>query len=206
DVSNINQKALYIGGTNAADVIEVRRGSSTTMVEVMINGVSRGQFSTSGLARIIVYGNAGDDTITINTNIGAIAAYLYGEEGNDTLRAGAGISVLDGGLGNDQLFGGASNDFLVGGAGSDTSSGGGGDDIMLGGIYSMSEDLDAAAAILSTWSQGGYTTRIQSLKTGVGQYGVYKLDSRTVFDDAATDSLTGATGDDWFIASSADKT
>src|SRR5439155_11611788 len=121
------QYALFVGGTNGSDTIEVRRGSSPTSFNVVMNGLDKGQFSApagSFIGAIFVYGNGGDDSITVNTNLGALPVALYGGAGNDILRGGAGNSLLDGGDGNDQLIGTGVEDFLFGRAGADTLSGG----------------------------------------------------------------------------------
>ena len=55
-------------------------------------------------ALIQVFGQGGNDTISLDETNGALpAAQLFGGAGNDT---------LTGGSGNDQLFGGAGNDTL----------------------------------------------------------------------------------------------
>lgn len=56
-----------------------------------------------------------------------------GNELNNTLYAGPGGAILDGGLGDDTLSGGAGNDRLIGGQGNDTLQGRGGKDWLSGG-------------------------------------------------------------------------
>ena len=58
---------------------------------------------------------------------------LYGEGGNDVMKAGAGKDYLDGGAGRDRLFGGKNDDELIGGDGKDLLNGGKGDDVLNGG-------------------------------------------------------------------------
>lgn len=84
------------------------------------------------------YGGAGNDTLGNTT----FAGELYGEDGNDELTAGNGLtSILDGGAGNDwikaangasQIFGGAGNDFIFGlGNGIKTVQAGAGNDYVV---------------------------------------------------------------------------
>jgi len=65
----------------------------------------------------IVFGSAGDDTISGNR----FANQLFGGNGNDYLFGGAGRDFLSGGNGNDTLRGGSGADVLRGGRGNDTA-------------------------------------------------------------------------------------
>lgn len=58
---------------------------------------------------------------------------MYGYDGDDTLRGGAGDDQLYGGNGNDTLTGGNDNDALYGEDGNDSLSGGSGIDLLYGG-------------------------------------------------------------------------
>ena len=70
------------------------------------------------IARIVVYGGAGDDDISVANGV-TIPAWLYGEAGNDRLRGGEGADVLVGGPGDDLLVGDNGRDLLIGGTGAD---------------------------------------------------------------------------------------
>jgi Ca2+-binding RTX toxin-like protein len=97
---------LYVGGTTGNDTIAIAlSGANTT---VTINSVSAGAFAPTG--RIIVFSLAGNDNVSLAATI-TRSAWLYGDDGNDT---------LTGGGGNDRLFAGAGTDSQVGGAGNDT--------------------------------------------------------------------------------------
>jgi len=198
-----------IGGTNGADTIMVQKGTTAGGIQVIINGVNQGQFfapAGTTFSRIVVYGNDGNDNITINSNLGAMMACVYGQGGNDTLIGGAGTSMLDGGDGNDSIVGGAANDILVGGGGTDTITTGKTDNIIIGGFYSLTEDLDAAFALLGEWSLNlGFSTRVSALRTGVGTNSVYALNTQTVYNDSTIDNLFGAAaGSDWYFLGSGD--
>lgn len=95
-----------------------------------------------------VYGNAGDDAITLPDSFDYAA---YGGAGRDTitggdrgdfalagaqgdrLRGGGGLDTLHGEDGNDWIWGGDDSDLLVGGRGHDRLSGGDAGDDLLGG-------------------------------------------------------------------------
>jgi Ca2+-binding RTX toxin-like protein len=211
DPSTPSQLALFIGGGSGDDVIEVRRGSSANMLHVLVNSVDKGEFartsSAGTIGRVIIYGNDGNDTITVNADVDPIVAVLYGGAGNDTLRGGAGNNVLDGGAGDDILTGNAAADILIGGSGLDTLYAGGGDDILIGGIYLPSEDLDAVAAILAEWASSlSYNQRIADLRSGVGANGIYQVNNTTVIDDGTADTLNGDKDQDWFWLLGLDQT
>jgi Ca2+-binding RTX toxin-like protein len=114
--------------------------------------------------------------------------------------------MLDGGDGNDSIAGGNANDILIGGGGSDVITTGKTDNIIIGGIYSMTEDLDAAWAMLGEWSLNlGFSARVSALRSGVGTNSVYALNSQTVYDDGTLDKLFGAAaGQDWYFLGSGD--
>ena len=82
---------------------------------------------------IQVFGQGGNDTITMNEVNGALpAANLFGGDGNDTSPAARATTMLFGQAGNDTLLGKGGNDLLFGGDGNDTLTGGDGDDQMFG--------------------------------------------------------------------------
>src|SRR5262249_13427343 len=92
-----------------------------------------GKATVANTALIQVFGQGGNDTITLDEANGALpAAQLFGGAGNDTLTGGSGADQLCGGAGNDTLLGKGGNDLLFGGAGNDTLVGGAGDDQVFG--------------------------------------------------------------------------
>src|SRR5262249_21385763 len=80
-----------------------------------------------------VFGEGGNDTITLNEANGALPkANIFGGAGNDIITGGSGADMLFGQAGNDTLLGKGGNDFLFGGAGNDVLTGGDGDDQVFG--------------------------------------------------------------------------
>src|SRR5207253_2023790 len=196
--------------------------SSTQGLKVTINGNVVGGTSTPTIFRptghIIVYGQAGNDTITLasavisgSTVFVTKPAVLSGDAGNDTLSA-AGSSannVLLGGAGNDTLTGGSGRDLLIGGSGSDVIDGGGNDDILIGGLTSYDNEaagginFAALNAIMSEWGNTGHTYSQRVANISNSGFSA-PLNSSTVFDDHASDTLTGGAGTDWFFSSTLD--
>ena len=96
---------LSVIGGNAKDLITLSRDAAGRL---LINGgtvsIDGGVSTVANTTLIQVFGQGGNDTITLDESNGALpAAHLFGGDGNDT---------LIGGSGNDQLFGGAGNDTL----------------------------------------------------------------------------------------------
>jgi Ca2+-binding RTX toxin-like protein len=111
-------------------------------------GISTGNVSLAlaNVEGLDVHGLGGNDTLTIASMAGSQltgAITFWGDDGNDTLNAGAAGNVIiahggsgndtfTGGSGDDHLFGDSGNDQLIGGAGNDVINGGTGDDRLWG--------------------------------------------------------------------------
>ena len=105
--------------------------------QILVNGgavsVLGGTPTVANTALMQVFGQAGNDTITLNEASGALpAANLFGGVGNDTLTGGSGGDLLFGQSGNDTLLGRGGTDLLFGGEGNDTLTGGDADDQVFG--------------------------------------------------------------------------
>jgi Ca2+-binding RTX toxin-like protein len=212
DPRDATKQALVIDGTASADTIVVSAAAGNG-VTVSINGATVGTFALDGgvpFGRIIVNAGDGNDVVQLTGGLN-VSALLFGGNGNDTLDAtgSSAANALVGGAGMDTLIGGSGNDVLIGGLGTDTIDGSGGDDILIGGTTKYDSDQAALCAILAEWGRTDetYATRVSHLKappkgrTGVGGVnGSIFLNTSTVFDDAATDVLTGGSGMDWFFA------
>jgi Ca2+-binding RTX toxin-like protein len=104
---------------------------------ILVNGgavaILGGPATVANTSLIQVFGQAGNDTITVNEANGAMPTVnLFGGDGNDILTGGSGNDMLFGQAGNDTLLGKGGNDFLFGGDGNDTLTGGAGDDQVFG--------------------------------------------------------------------------
>ena len=113
--SDSTRTDLVIGGTTGADVITVVPGVLGLMT-VTVNGTSVGVFTPTG--RVVVYGNDGDDSITVSPG-STLPANIDGGAGNDTIHGGDGNDTIAGGDGNDTLYGGMGADLVTGGNGND---------------------------------------------------------------------------------------
>ena len=54
---------------------------------------------------------------------------------------------------------------------------------------------------MAEWTRTDHTfqQRVDALMAGVGQGGQFALNATTVSDDSSVDTLTGASGTDWFL-------
>src|SRR5215217_3159808 len=105
--------------------------------KILVNGgavnVAGGTSTVANTALIQVFGQAGNDTITLSEINGALPrANLFGGANNDTLTGGSGGDQLFGQGGHDTLLGKGGSDLLFGGADNDTLTGGDADDQVFG--------------------------------------------------------------------------
>ena len=89
--------------------------------QVLVNGgavsVIGGTPTVANTALIQVFGQGGNDAVTLNEANGALPrANLFGGAGNDVLTGGSGGDQLFGQSGNDTLLGKGGFDFLFGGS------------------------------------------------------------------------------------------
>src|SRR5262245_802056 len=125
---------LSVFGDNLNNTITLSRNAAGN---ILVNGgavaVQGGTPTVANTGLIQVFGQGGNDVITLNEANGALPrANLFGGAGDDTLTGGSGGDMLFGQSGNDTLLGKGGNDFLFGGAGNDTLTGGVGDDQVFG--------------------------------------------------------------------------
>jgi Ca2+-binding RTX toxin-like protein len=193
-----DKTALFVGGSTENDKILFRPVGNTGSVEVVINGVSQGEFRPE--TRIIVFAQAGDDDIQVAGTI-SFGFELHGDAGNDRLKGGNGNNILVGGMGDDELIGGTGRDILIGGSGQDRLVGNAGSDVLVAGATRWDANPAALCALLAEWARMdiSYEDRVSHLVNGGTLNGGVILNAQTVFDDAAPDKLTGGADEDWFL-------
>src|SRR5262245_38404313 len=139
---------LSVFGDSLDDTIVISRDAAG---HILVNGgavpIVGGQATVGNTALIQVFGQAGNDTITLDETNGALpAAQLFGGAGND---------ILNGKGGDDLLFGGAGDDVLTGGAGSDQMFGQAGNDRMIWNPGDGSDLLEGGDGIDTAEVNGG---------------------------------------------------
>jgi Ca2+-binding RTX toxin-like protein len=125
---------LSVFGDSLNNSITISRDAAG---KILVNGgavaVTGGTPTVANTALIRVFGQGGDDVITLNEASGALpATHLFGGAGNDTLTGGSGGDQLFGQAGNDTLLGRGGFDLLFGGSENDTMTGGDADDQVFG--------------------------------------------------------------------------
>ena len=98
---------LSVFGDNQDNTITISRNAAGTL---LVNGgavaVTGGTPTVANTSLIQVFGQGGNDTITLNEANGALpSANLFGGTGNDTLTGGSVVDSLFGQAGNDTLLG-----------------------------------------------------------------------------------------------------
>lgn len=129
-----NSGLLSVFGDSLNNNITISRDAAG---KILVNGgavsVIGGTPTIANVSQMQVFGQGGNDTITLNEANGALPrALLFGGAGNDVLTGGSAADQLFGQAGNDTLLGKGGNDFLFGGADNDTLTGGDADDQVFG--------------------------------------------------------------------------
>ena len=134
--------ASFSGGTGLLTVFGDALDNNITLSRnaagtILVNGgavaVAGGTPTVANTSLMQVFGQGGNDTITLNEANGALpAAHLFGGAGNDVLTGGSGGDQIFGQTGNDTLLGKGGFDFLFGGGDNDVLTGGDADDQVFG--------------------------------------------------------------------------
>jgi Ca2+-binding RTX toxin-like protein len=159
---------LTVLGDGQNNNIEVSRDAAG---KILINGgavkIKGGTATVANTALIQVFGQSGNDVITLNEANGALPrANLFGGAGNDTITGGSGGDLIFGQAGNDTLLGKGGNDFLFGGADNDVLTGGDADDQVFGEsgndrmVWNPGDDTDL--------NEGGAGTDVVEINGGNG--------------------------------------
>jgi Ca2+-binding RTX toxin-like protein len=131
---------LEVVGSNGDDRLALRLQAgnpAVLQVDVGDDGSAEFSFPRAEIARLLVDGGNGDDSLRIDESNGiftdAIPTTIDGGNGNDRLVGGSGAVTLRGGNGDDVLAGGAGAETLLGGNGDDSIDGNKGNDVAVMG-------------------------------------------------------------------------
>jgi Ca2+-binding RTX toxin-like protein len=132
--ATLSNGTLSVFGDSLDNNITVSRDAAG---KLLVNGgaitVAGGTATVANTSLIQVFGQGGNDTVTLSEVNGALPkASLFGGAGNDVLTGGSGSDQLFGQSGNDTLLGKGGADLLFGGTENDTLTGGTGDDQAFG--------------------------------------------------------------------------
>jgi hypothetical protein len=202
--TDVNGNLVVFGSNTITDTIRFTPVGNTGSIQVTINDVSYGTFGTAqGLTaggKLISYGLDGDDDIQAAGSIDRTAIF-FGGNGNDRMKGGAGNDILVGGEGDDTVLGGSGRDLMIGGNGADRLVGDAQDDILIAGKTAYDDHVTALCSIMAEWGRNDLTfgQRVQSLRDGANSYTGPRLNDGTITSDNYVDTLTGASGEDWFL-------
>jgi len=101
----VTQGNLYVLGTNGNDFVQVTQTNQQLSVlgtQITVNGARVNGVNAAGISQVIVYGYDGSDFSDLTTV--KINATIYGGDGNDYIRCGAGNETVNTGTGFDQVF------------------------------------------------------------------------------------------------------
>lgn len=184
--SGLVDGTLYVGGTAGNDAVTIGKNAAGG-VTLTVGSTT----TTYDANAVVVYGGAGDDTIQVGGSVGVVVE-IHGGDGNDTIKGGNGGNILLGDAGNDVISGGNSRDVIIGGTGADSLSGLPQDDVLVAGHATTN-----VAAVYTVWtSSDSYAARVALLATTLLRTDI------DVFDDAAIDTLSGQSGQDYFVFNS----
>jgi acid phosphatase len=203
DANTPGSYALIVQGTEGNDVIQITQDNGEIHVQITGPNVQFDHFFAQKISRIEVYGQGGDDQISVAPNV-TIPAFLFAGNDNSVLRAGGGPSVLVGGAGNDVLIGGTARDILIAGWGHTELTASAGGSIMIAGTTHFDTNIIALQALEAEWSctDETYSQEIAHLTGGAsgGLNGPYLLTGQTVHSHLNQDTLHAGPALDWFFA------
>ena len=177
---------LNVFGDNLDNTITESRDAAGN---ILINGgavaITGGKPTVANTSMSTIFGQGGNDTITLNEANGALpAVQIFGGAGNDVIQGGSGGDMLFGQSDNDTLLGKGGFDMLFGGAGNDVLTGGDADDQMFGEagddrmIWNPGDDTD-----LHEGGAGNDTSEVNG-GNGDEQFTVTANGTRVRFDRA----------------------
>jgi Ca2+-binding RTX toxin-like protein len=125
------------GGGN--DTLNGGAGDDTYIVK---GGEVINESASEGVDTILSnHGIALPDNVENLTVSGNASSGMFGNAGDNVIRAGDGGDYIEGGAGNDTLWGNGGGDNFLGGTGNDSELGGDGDDFFIGGVGDSGNDL-----------------------------------------------------------------
>lgn len=181
-----------ITGNEGKNILRGEAGNDT------INAGGLGSNGSPSKGGDTLYGGSGNDTLTGTGNYFSELTYIYGEDGDDTLRANK--AMMDGGDGNDNLSGKDSQ--LYGRSGNDTlygyytqQYGGDGDDKLSGGSASMTggNGNDTLTGYPGNFNRFIFNSPTEGIDTISGSFNEGRLDIIQVSASGFGGGLTAVT-------------
>jgi fibronectin-binding autotransporter adhesin len=194
------QNDLVVVAPAGNDTIQLKTTKVAGQVQVVIN--RKTVATNTGIDRVIVYGGAGNNTLTIAPRVRNGVIFFSGGK-RTVATGGAGNDILVGGNGPNTLGGGGGMNLLIGGPGKATLHGSPAGDVLVGGATEYDSgtlsDIYSLEILLNTWTTGGaYATRAAALAAVDAASGATLGPSAVALNPA--DHLTGKKNHDLLLA------
>lgn len=184
-----------VDSADGADVIDIDTGATSTAV-IYGNAGNDTVTADDNDTTSTVFGGLGDDSITTAAN----ADSVVGGEGDDTIAAGAGANTVEGGEGDNNITTGAGDDRITAGAGDDTISSGDGADNVDAGAGDNSITVGNGDATVTggadddTVTAGNGNNLLVNGDAGADSLTVGNGTDATVNGGEGSDTIVGGTG------------
>jgi Ca2+-binding RTX toxin-like protein len=208
-----------VGGTTFSSFENLAGGTAADSFAFQAGGSVAGSIDGGGGSNTLDYSaltysppamSAPPSDLIVNLALGTATAVGQGIQNIQNVTGGGGNDLIVGDGQANVLVGGAGRGIIIGGAGADQITGGGGDTILIAGTTAYDTDPTALSALMAEWTRTDRSVvqRIADLTTGGdgALNGHYTLSTKTVFNDGASDILTGGSGLDWFFFARPDDT
>jgi phospholipase C len=152
DASNPGKFALIVQGTEGNDKISITQDGGQVRVRITGKHVNFDQLFAQALSRIEIYGQGGNDRITVAPDV-TVPAYVFTGGGDNKVKGGGGPIVIVGGSGDNQLTGGVGASIIIGGSGHDRLNAGAGAALLIAGTTPFDANPEAIRALEAEWSR-----------------------------------------------------
>jgi Ca2+-binding RTX toxin-like protein len=169
----------------------------TSITSVVTANLTNNTILASMAHRLVRPGTVGQEANVENVS---------GGSANDVITGNAAANVLTGGGGNDTLNGLGGRNILIGGTGADLLTGGSDEDLLIGAKSLFEGQAAALAGLIAEWSSADTLANRKSHLLGTLPGGANNgavISSNSVTEDSAKDTLTGGSGQDWYLRNNA---
>jgi phospholipase C len=212
DADHPKQFVLVVQGTEGDDRITITNAGTALRVQIKGDDVDFDKFfdtTNQTISRLEIYGQGGDDHITVASDV-TTPAFIFGGAGDNVIKAGGGPTVVVGGGGDNKISGGSGPSILIGGSDESRIKAGTGSSILIGGTTDFDTNAIALRALLNEWSNLNETFAVRMAHlTGGAPNGLneltpnttYLLTTSTVHDNHSRDELkANSAATDWIFA------
>jgi phospholipase C len=151
DADSVGKYTLVVQGTEASDKIDITQDGGEVHVRIKARGTNFDRFFPQAISRIEIYGQGGNDKITVAPDV-TTPSYIFAGNGNNTIKGGGGPTVIVGGSGDNVLTGGSGPSIIIGGSGHERLTTGSGAALLIAGTTEFDANAEALRALEAEWS------------------------------------------------------